>query len=68
MDGNSYAGIYGMPMDAFRIKSTEGYVEYRVLVKINGKLKWLDWVRGFGNKSNEYAGIFGYPIYGIQMK
>lgn len=68
MDGNSYAGIYGMPMDAFRIKSTEGYVEYRVLVKINGKLKWLNWVRGFGNKSNEYAGIFGYPIYGIQMK
>lgn len=68
MDGNSYAGIYGKPQDAYRIKSTRGYVTYRVLVKINGKLKWLDWVRGFGDKPNEYAGIFGLPIYGIQMK
>ena len=68
MDGNSYAGIYNKPQDAFRIKSTRGYVDYRVLVKINGKLKWLDWVRGFGDNSNEYAGIFGLPIYGIQMK
>lgn len=68
MDGNSYAGIYGKPQDAYRIKSTRGYVDYRVLVKINGKLQWLDWVRGFGDKPNEYAGIFGMPIYGIQMK
>lgn len=68
MNGNSYAGIYGKPQDAFRIKSTRGYVEYRVLVRINGKLQWLEWVRGFGDKPNEYAGIFGLPIYGIQMK
>lgn len=68
MNGSSYAGIYGKPMDAYRIKSTVGYVQYRVLVKINGKLQWLDWVRGFGDNPNEYAGIFGLPIYGIQMK
>lgn len=68
MDGNSYAGVYGKPQDAYRIKSTRGYVKYRCLVKINGKLKWLDWVIGFGDKPNEYAGIFGMPIYGIQME
>lgn len=67
-DGNSYAGIYGKPQDAYRIKSTRGYVDYRVLVKVNGKLQWLDWVRGFGDEPNQYAGIFGMPIYGIQMK
>lgn len=67
-DGNSYAGIYGKPMDRFRIKSTKGFVDYRALVKIDNKLVWLDWVRGFGDKPNEYAGIDGKPIYGIQMK
>lgn len=67
-NGDSFAGIYGKAIDAFRIKSTRGYVKYRCLVKINGKLKWLDWVIGFGDKPNEYAGIFGMPIYGIQMK
>lgn len=68
MDGNSYAGIYGKAMDAFRIKSTRGFVKYRCLVKINGKLKWLDWVIGFGDNPNEYAGIMGVPILGLQMK
>lgn len=68
MDGNSYAGIYNKAMDAFRIKSTRGYVEYRVLVRINGVLKWLDWVIGFGDNPNEYAGIIGVPILGLQMK
>lgn len=68
LNGNSYAGIYGKPMDAVRIKSTKGYVDYRVLVRIKGKLQWLEWVRGFGDKPNEYAGIFGLPIIGIQMK
>lgn len=68
MDGNSYAGIYNKPMDLVRIKSTRGYVDYRVLVKIKGNLQWLEWVRGFGDKPNEYAGIVGLPMYGIQMK
>lgn len=69
MNGNSYAGIYGKPQDAFRIKSTRGYVEYRTLVKNDkGILVWLDWVKGFGDNPDEYAGIFGKPIYGLQMK
>lgn len=68
-DANSYAGIYGIPQDAFRIKSTLGYVDYRVLVKNDrGELVWLEWVRGFGDNPDQYAGIFGKPIYGIQMK
>lgn len=68
MDGNSYAGIYNKPMDAFRIKSTRGFVKYRVLVKTNNKLQWLDWVTKFGDAPDEYAGIFGKPIYGLQME
>ena len=68
MDANSYAGIYNKPIDAIRIKSTRGYVDYRALVNINNKLVWLDWVRGFGDKPNEYAGIIGMPILGLQMK
>lgn len=62
---NSYAGILGKPLDRIRIKSTQGYVDYRVKTKEDG---WLPWVRGFGDKSNEYAGIKGHAIIGIQMK
>lgn len=29
-NGLSYAGVYGKPIDAIRIKSTKGYVDYRV--------------------------------------
>ena len=68
MDANSYAGIYNKPMDAFRIKSTRGYVDYRCLIKNGNTLEWLDWVRGFGDDPDQYAGIFGKQIYGIQMK
>ena len=64
-NGNSYAGILGTPLDGIRIKSTEGYVEYRVKTREDG---WLPWVRGFGDKGNEYAGIKGHAIIGIQMK
>ena len=62
---SSYAGIYGHDIDAIRIKSTKGYVDYRVKTKEDG---WLPWVRGFGDKDNEFAGIYGHTIIGIQMK
>lgn len=64
-NGDSYAGLIGVAMDGIRIKSTEGYVDYRVKTKEDG---WLAWVRGFGDKGNEYAGIKGHAIIGIQMK
>lgn len=60
-NGNSYAGIIGKPIDAIRIKSTKGYVDYRVKTAKRG---WLPWVRQY----NDYAGNFGEPIIGIQMK
>ena len=64
-NGNSYAGLLGTAIDRIRIKSTEGYVDYQVKTKEDG---WLPWVRGFGDKSNEYAGIKGHAIIGIKMK
>lgn len=63
--GNSFAGLLGVAMDGIRIKSTQGYVEYRVKTREDG---WLPWVRGFGDRGNEYAGIKGHAIIGIQMK
>lgn len=62
---NSYAGIPSQAIDLIRIKSTRGYVDYRVKTREDG---WLPWVRGFGDRYYEYAGIVGHAIIGIQMK
>lgn len=62
---NSYAGLYGKTIDGIRIKSTKGYVDYRVHTIEDG---WLPWARGFGENGNEYGGIYGHTIDGIQMK
>lgn len=62
---NSYAGLYGKTIDGIRIKSTKGYVDYRVHTIEDG---WLPWARGFGENGNEYGGIYGRTIDGIQMK
>lgn len=62
---NSYAGIYGQPIDCIKIKSTKGWVKYRVHVKGGD---WLDWVMStteYGTES--YAGLYGKEIDGIQM-
>lgn len=60
-NGDSYAGVLGKPIDAIRIKSSNGYVDYRVKTAKRG---WLPWVRQY----SDYAGNFGEPIIGIQMK
>ena len=60
-DGNSYSGIYGQPIDAIRIRSTQGFVDYHIKTAKRG---WLPWVR----QDSDYAGNFGEPIIGLQMK
>ena len=45
--------------------ATKGYVDYRVHTIEDG---WLPWARGFGENGNEYGGIYGHTIDGIQMK
>lgn len=63
---NSYAGLYGKAIDGIRIKSTKGYVDYRVHTIEDG---WLNWVNSKTETGTEsYAGIFGHIIDGIQMK
>ena len=64
-NGNSYAGYLNKPIDEIRIKSSKGYVDYRVHIKGGD---WLDWARGFGSTGNEFAGIYGKEIDGLQMK
>lgn len=61
----SFAGNLNKPIDGIRIKSTKGYVDYRVHIKGGN---WLPWARGFGDSGNEFAGIDGKEIDGIQMK
>ena len=60
-NGNSYSGIYGQPIDAIKIRSTQGFVDYRVKTAKQG---WLPMVR----QDSDYAGNFGEPIIGLQMK
>ena len=60
----SYAGYLGKRIDGIRIKSTKGWVKYRVHLKGGN---WLPWVTKFGDKDDEYAGIYGNEIDGIQM-
>lgn len=62
---NSYAGILGKPIDRIRIKSTKGKVTYRVKTREDG---WLDWVSKYGDKYDEFAGIKGHTIIGIQIR
>lgn len=61
-----YAGIKGKKIDCITIWSEKGKLSYRVHLK-NGK--WLPWVSKYGiNKYDEYAGIYGKEIDGIQIK
>ena len=63
---DSYAGILGEPMDMVKIRSTEGFVDYRVKTLEDG---WLPWVNSLTKTGTEsYAGIPGHTIIGIQMK
>lgn len=53
-------------MDMVKIRSTKGYVFFRVKTKEDG---WLDWVDSRTKTGpNSYGGIKGYTIIGIQMK
>jgi N-acetylmuramoyl-L-alanine amidase len=63
---NSYAGVYGHAIDGIRIKSTKGYVKYRVHIKDGNWLEWVDSRTKTGSES--YAGIYGKAIDRIQMK
>lgn len=62
---DSYSGIYGRPIDCVKIRSTKGWVKYRVHIKGS---KWLPWVDSRTKTGSEsYAGIYGKEIDGIQM-
>lgn len=78
-NGNSYSGLMGRKIDAFRITSTRGYVTYQVHVTekrdSKGNLirgaKWLPEVDSRDANDgtiNSYAGNFGEEIDGIRMK
>lgn len=51
----------------FDLKDVQGYVvKYRV--SLNGKAGYLDWVTGYNNGSEGYAGIFGSSIDRVQVE
>ena len=61
-DNNSYAGVFDKKIDKVKIRSTKGYVEYRVKTLERGWLPWVD------SRSGDYAGNRGETIVAIQMK
>lgn len=61
----SYAGVYGKPIDCIKIKSTKGWVKYRVKTLEDGWLPFVDSRTTTGTES--YAGIPNHTIIGIQM-
>lgn len=66
MNGNSYAGIFGKPIDGIRVWSiNQGFVEYRVHLKGGN---WLPWVNKADGTNEGYAGIYGREIDAIQMR
>lgn len=61
-DDNSYAGVFGKKIDKVKIRSTKGFVEYRVKTLERGWLPWVD------SRTGNYAGNKGETIVAIQMK
>ena len=57
---NDYAGNLTNDIDGVQI----GNATYQV--RVNGE--WLNWVTGWNNTSNGYAGIYGKTITGIRIK
>lgn len=56
----------GVPLEFIKLKSTKGYILYRVHTM---KHSWLNWVDSrIKTGDNSYGGIKGYTIIGIQMK
>lgn len=65
--GNSYSGIYGKPIDAIKIKSTKGHVDYQVY-SYSTKYKKNMWLPSINSLTDDYAGNLGHAISGIKMK
>lgn len=61
-DENSYAGVFGKRIDKVKIRSTKGFVSYRVKTLERGWLPWVD------SRKGGYAGNDGETIVAIQMK
>lgn len=62
-----YAGIEGCAVKGLVAKSTAGTLSYRVHLKNNG---WLGWINQYNinDMKNGYAGIWNMEIDGIQAK
>ena len=67
IDGNGFSGLKGRNISGLSIKSSRGYVRYRVHT-LNGK--WLNWMETFNQNDwkNGVAGIQGHIIDGIQAE
>ena len=65
-NSDGYAGIQGVPMKAFAVKSTKGTIKYRAHL-LGGN--WTEWVDEYDtSKSSGYAGNKKKQIDALQMK
>lgn len=56
----------GVPLEFIKLKSTKGYILYRVHTMQHSWLNWVD--SSIKTGDNSYGGIKGHTIIGIQMK
>lgn len=64
---NDYAGNLGNAIDGIQIDTMDSSYSINYRVHVNGG-DWLDWVSGYHDGSNGYAGIYGRPIDAIQLR
>lgn len=65
-NGNGYSGVEGRPIQALKIKLSEGSVQYRAHTTDG---KWWGWITdSVGNGPNSYSGVFGRNIDAIQIR
>lgn len=64
VNDNGYAGIKNVPIHGFAAKSSEGLIKYRVHIKNNG---WLSWIQKYepNNWANGCAGLKSREIDAI---
>lgn len=65
-NGNGYSGVEGRPIQALKIKLSEGSIQYRAHTTDG---KWWSWITdSVGNGAYSYSGVIGKNIDAIQIR
>ena len=68
-NGKANAGVGGKPIDDLQAVYSDGEYTIRYRVTSPKTDDWHGWCEGLTDKTGDgYAGVFGYPIDGVQME